>query len=119
MRAMGGSDAGIRACTNRPCNDRACAGCDTGGPCGGGAGISVLSEGLRFRQWRWQLCHLSAMSGDGIGPRCLVRRQSRIPPKPRTAGHPLQPKEILMRILALTIMAAGMLVAAAPARAQT
>src|SRR5579883_2039404 len=118
MRATGGSDGRTCALTMRARADPVCTGCDTDRR-RGRTGLSVLSEGLRFRQWRLQLPQLSAMPGDGIRPRCLVRRQFLIPPRPRAERGPLQPKETLMRALALTIVAAVTLVAAAPSRAQT
>src|SRR6266542_3319250 len=83
----------------------------------------LLHQGLRFRRRcrRLQFFVAGAVSGDRLRARCELRCK---PLFQRQGGHadrsqPPIPKEILMRILALAILAIGMVSASAPARAQT
>src|SRR5262249_6694850 len=86
------------------------------------ARLLVLLAGLRFRRRRLQLLELSAMPGERRGAHGLVRSQPRLPPcqRPATGRSPQgQPKETLMRLPAFATLAAGTLLAASPASAQT
>src|SRR6266852_4282121 len=85
--------------------------------------LPLLHQGLRFRRRprRLQFLELPAVPGDGLRPGCLLRRE---PPLQRQGGNaarsqpPIQ-TEIVMRILALAILAIAMVAAAAPGSAQT
>src|ERR1700730_3620329 len=80
----------------------------------------MLALRFRRRARRLQSFELSAVPGDGLRPRCLLRRQSLFQRQRGTAvqSQPPIPKEGLMRILALAILAIGT-VSIGPAAAQT
>jgi len=79
---------------------------------GGGAGLSILHQGLQFRRRprRLQLLQLSAMPGERVRPRRLLRGKSIFHCQAGIAvrSQPPIPKEVLMRNLALAILAGAM-----------
>ena len=88
---------------------------------GGGARLSLLHQGLRFRRRcrRLQFFVAGAVSGNRLRARCKLRCESLFQ---RQGGHadrsqPPIPKEILMRIPALAILAIAAASAATPAQA--
>src|SRR5258707_295071 len=97
--------------------------CRVGSDAGGGARVSLLHQGLRFRR-RWrrlQFFVAGTVSGNRLRARCVFRCESLFQRQGGNAdrSQPPIPKEILMRILALAIFAIGTISAATPAPAQT